>query len=283
MRGLKAALLMLGKTRAVEVIDEITLQLKRVMQPSVVGLPPGFMDRLADAIVSVEYYMETLQAGRSDPWYMLDNAQACVQALEQQQSAPVPTVPPLEPSSFARTVQISHPGLVVGNESDPSATAVGNAAPVLSPSRTAVVAALAETADPELVKLFIEEAHEELAKISRCFPAWDQNPMDRESLITVRRSFHTLKGSGRMVGARDLGEFAWSIENLLNRVIDNTLSRSPAILEVLREAVSALPEMIQHLETGKAPQVDATSIASRAHALAAGRQPGAAPTRAAPV
>jgi chemosensory pili system protein ChpA (sensor histidine kinase/response regulator) len=283
MRGLKAGLLMLGKSRAVEVIDGVTNQLKRVMQPGRHALPHGFMDRLADAIVSVEYYMETLQAGRSDPWYMLDNAQACVQALEQQQAAPVPTVPPLEPSSFARTVQISHPGLVVGNESDPSATAVGNVAPVLSPSRTAVVAALAETADPELVKLFIEEAHEELAKITRCFPAWDQNPMDRESLITVRRSFHTLKGSGRMVGARDLGEFAWSIENLLNRVIDNTLSRSPSVLEVLREAVAALPEMIQHLETGKAPQVDVTAIAGRAHALAAGRQPGAAPTRAAPV
>ena len=33
----------------------------------------------------------------------------------------------------------------------------------------------------------------------------------------MRRSFHTLKGSGRMVGAQLIGEFAWSIENLLNR------------------------------------------------------------------
>ncbi len=71
-------------------------------------------------------------------------------------------------------------------------------------------AALAENADPELVKLFIEEAREELAKIERAFPVWDQNPLEREALVTVRRSFHTLKGSGRMVGARELGEFAWS-------------------------------------------------------------------------
>ena len=281
MRGLKAGLLMLGKSRAVELIEGITTQLKRVMQPGRRALPAGFMDRLADAIVSLEYYMETLQAGRSDPWYMLDNAQACVQALEQQQAPPVPTVPPLEPSTFARTVQISNPGLAFGSETDPSATAVGSAAPTLAPSRTAVVAALAESADPELVKLFIEEAHEELAKIKRFYPAWDQNPLDREALITVRRSFHTLKGSGRMVGARDLGEFAWSIENLLNRVLDNTLSRSPPILEVLREAVAALPEIIEHLETGRDPRVDATSIASRAHALAAGRQPSAAAQRAA--
>ena len=276
MRGLKAGLLMLGKARAVEVIEGITNQLKRVMQPGRRGLPAGFMDRLADAIVSLEYYMETLQAGRSDPWYMLDNAQACVQTLEQQQAPSVPTVPPLEPAAFARTVQISGTGVNFGSETDPTATAVGGAAPTISPSRTAIVAALAESADPELVKLFIEEAHEELAKIARCFPAWDQNPLDREALITVRRSFHTLKGSGRMVGARDLGEFAWSIENLLNRVLDNTILRSPAILEVLREAVAALPEMIENLETGRKPRSDMASISARAHALAAGRQPTSA-------
>src|SRR5205807_2608581 len=106
MRGLKAGLLLLGKARAVEVIEAITVQLKRVMQPGIHVLPPGYIDRLADAIVSVEYYMETLQAGRSDPWYMLDNAQACVQALEQQPTPGVPTVEPLESAALARTVQI---------------------------------------------------------------------------------------------------------------------------------------------------------------------------------
>ena len=277
MRGIKAGLLMLGKTRAVEVIEAVTNQLKRIMQPGVRALPPGFLDRMADAIVSVEYYMETLQAGRSDPWYMLDNAQACVQALEHTATPAVPTVPPLDPSTFAKTVQISTVGGTVVDVGDPSAaTHVGanvDAPPVLSPSRTSVVRALQESADPELVKLFIEEAHEELVKIQRYFPAWDQNPMDRESLVTVRRSFHTLKGSGRMVGARELGEFAWSIENLLNRVLDNTLTRTPAIVNVLREAVAALPELIEQLESGKTPRVDMTEIASRAHALAAGKQP----------
>ena len=280
MRGMKAGLLMLGKSRAVDVIEGITNQLKRVMQPGNRGLPAGFMDRLADSIVSVEYYMETLQAGRSDPWYMLDNAQACVQALELQQAPQVPSVPPLDAGVFAKTVQISGTGVAFGQETDPTATAVGGPS-TISPSRTAVVAALAESADPELVKLFIEEAHEELARISRCFPLWDQNPLDRESLITVRRSFHTLKGSGRMVGARDLGEFAWSVENLLNRVLDNTLSRSPAILEVLREAVAALPQLITNLETGQKPTADTASIAARAHALAAGRTPGISAARAA--
>ena len=267
MRGMKAGLLLLGKARAVEIIEAITNQLRRVMQPGVHVLPPGFVDRLADAIVSVEYYMETLQAGRADPWYMLDNAQACVQALEQQPTPAPPTVPPLEPSAYAKTVQIPSVAAAAGG-AQPDARAVGAAAPTLaaSPPKAPV-----ELADPELMKLFIEEAHEELSKIQHGFPVWDQNPLERDSLVTVRRSFHTLKGSGRMVGARELGEFAWSIENLLNRLLDNTLTRSPAILETLRAAVAALPELITQLQSGTPVRADIAAISARAHALAAGR------------
>ncbi|HYL03461.1 MAG TPA: Hpt domain-containing protein [Steroidobacteraceae bacterium] len=269
MRGIKAGLLMLGRGRAVELIEAITTQLKRVMQPGVHVLPPGFIDRLADAIVSVEYYMETLQAGRSDPWYMLDNAQACVQALEQQPTPSVPTVAPLEPAAYdGRTVQIPTAAPLPTVEAD--AARVGAVAPTLSAS-TARTARPVEHADPELTRLFIEEAREELAKIRQGFPAWEQNPLERDALVNVRRSFHTLKGSGRMVGARELGEFAWAIENLLNRVLDNTLSRSPPILETLRAAVAALPELIEQLEGGGKPRTDTTAIAARAHALAAGR------------
>jgi chemosensory pili system protein ChpA (sensor histidine kinase/response regulator) len=267
MRGMKAGLLLLGKARAVEIIEAITNQLRRVMQPGVHVLPPGFVDRLADAIVSVEYYMETLQAGRADPWYMLDNAQACVQALEQQPTPTPPTVPALDDGVYARTVQI--PSVAPAEGAQPDVRAASAAAPTLaaSPPKPPKV----EYADPELMKLFIEEAHEELGKIQQGFPVWDQNPLERDSLVTVRRSFHTLKGSGRMVGARELGEFSWAIENLLNRLLDNTLTRSPAILETLRAAVAALPELIAQLEGGTPVRADIAGISSRAHALAAGR------------
>ncbi len=110
--------------------------------------------------------------------------------------------------------------------------------------------------------MFIEEAREELAKIQKFFPGWEQNPLEQDGLITVRRSFHTLKGSGRMVGARDLSEFAWAIENLLNRLLDNTVTRSPQILAVLRDAVAALPSLIDQLETQRAPTGDVPGIVS---------------------
>ena len=270
MRGMKAGLLLLGKARAVEIIEGITTQLKRVMQPGVHVLPPGFIDRLADAIVSLEYYMETLQAGRTDPWYMLDNAQACVRRSSSRRRPRRPrcrrsSPRPMRAPCRSRASRLARPRRT---------RTCRRSTPRRRRSRLRPASRVApplEPADPELLKLFIEEAHEELAKIQAGFPVWDQNPLERNALVTVRRSFHTLKGSGRMVGARELGEFAWSIENLLNRLLDNTLTRSAAILETLREAVRALPELVAQLATGAAVKADVHGIASRAHALAASR------------
>src|SRR5215472_11305269 len=201
---------------------------------------------------------------------MLDNAQVCVKALEAQPTPSVPTVEGLDPNAYARTLAIPTAAPLKVSAADAHA-----AAPTLSASGKPVE--LAESADPELVKLFIEEAREELEKIQRGFPTWDQNPLEQAALVTVRRSFHTLKGSGRMVGARELAEFAWAIENLLNRLLDNTLTRSPAILETLRVAVVVLAGLIEQLAGGPPPKADTTAIVARAHALAAGRGAPAAP------
>jgi chemosensory pili system protein ChpA (sensor histidine kinase/response regulator) len=272
LRGMQAGLLMLGKMRAVEILESITGHLKRVMRPGGGAFAIGGLDRLADAIVSVEYYMETLQAGRSDPWYMLDNAQTCLDALADQAPLAVPTVAPVDPDAFAATLNLTATG-VPSLRDDAGTTDIRGAAPTLSAKQAGTTHV--PVTDPELVNLFIDEAREELGRIGRHFPQWDQNPLERDALVTVRRSFHTLKGSGRMVGARELSEFSWAIENLVNRLLDNTLTRSPQIITTLREAIAVLPELVEHLASGTPPRSDAAGIVTRAHALAASKPPPA--------
>src|SRR5271170_1934970 len=270
MRGIKAGLLMLGKSRAADVVDGVNGHLKRVMQPGGAVLSAEYLDRLADAIVSLEYYIETLQAGRNDPWYMLDNATTCLHTLSNEPEQVVPTVPPVAPGTYERTVRIAPPPKITGTVDLVSTDRRLSEPPVLVPAQPPKL----QQRDPELLRLFTEEAQEELAKIQHHFPLWDQKPLEVDSLATLRRSFHTLKGSGRMVGARDLGEFSWSIENLLNRLIEGTLARSPALLEILRDAIRLLPLLVADLHDvvdGNRPQ--ANEILSRAYALAAGRDP----------
>ncbi|HXR52863.1 MAG TPA: Hpt domain-containing protein [Steroidobacteraceae bacterium] len=268
MRGIQAGLLMLGKTRAVQNLERVTGHLKKVMRQGGSGIAPSALERLADAIVSIEYYMDTLQAGRSDPWYMLDNAEAALDAVDQQPLPAVPTVAPIG------DVRIPTGTLVLDRGAPPAREPA--VAPVLS-AATGRVRPRAEPADPELIALFLEEAREEQARIARFLPEWDQDPSREDVLVSARRAFHTLKGSGRVVGALELAEFAWSIENLLNRLLDKTMTRSQPILGVLREAVAVLPQLIRHLDEGIAPQADIPALCARANALAAGKVAGAPP------
>ncbi len=134
--------------------------------------------------------------------------------------------------------------------------------------------AAGERSDPELVEVFIEEAKEEIASIERSLPLWTSDLDSSEALITVRRSFHTLKGSGRMVGAQLVGEFAWSIENLLNRLINQTLAPTPPMVAFIQAASKALPPLIEQLEIGVTPKVDVQLLMKQAEAFADG-DPGA--------
>ncbi len=272
LRGITAGLLMLGKGRAVELMDAIGKQVRVLIEPGAPPPEPVRLERVADAIVSIEYYMETLQNGRTDPWYMLDNAETCLKTLADDDAlARVPNLN-LTSSEAAKTLKLD-PSETIAMERTKRAHAATN--PLIAVPEP-------EAVDPQFVELFIEEAKEEIASVQKTFPLWDQNPMDLEALSSMRRSFHTLKGSGRMVGARAIAEFAWSIENLLNRIIDKTLSRTPGMMALLRNAVAALPQLVEQLETGRPLSTPTEALMTRAFAYADGRDPEQAKVSIAP-
>jgi chemosensory pili system protein ChpA (sensor histidine kinase/response regulator) len=264
-RGVAAGLLMLGKARATDLTTRIGRAVGLVLRPRDAGVQPALVDRLADAIVSVEYYMETLQAGRSDPWYMLDNAERCLGAVEAGLAgeAVAPTVHVVVESAPSAEPEPT-PIVEIEAPAEPAASAaIAPEAPAAAP----------EQLDEELLPVFIEEAREETAALRAVFPLWEQNPADRDSLARVRRGFHTLKGSGRMVGAMSLGQFAWSVESLLNRLMEGTRERTPGTLALLRDAVAFLPDLIDRLESREAMPAASGQLASAAFALAEGREP----------
>jgi chemosensory pili system protein ChpA (sensor histidine kinase/response regulator) len=134
-----------------------------------------------------------------------------------------------------------------------------------------------EDFDPEIVEIFVEEAAEVLETINEYTPQWIANTDDKELGSTVRRAFHTLKGSGRMVGATDVGELAWSIENMLNKVQDGSLVIDQQRFDLVNEAALLVPNMVAAFE--KRQPVDMTVpnlIIAKASALAKEQSPEAA-------
>ncbi len=126
--------------------------------------------------------------------------------------------------------------------------------------------------DEEIIEIFMEEAQEEFDNIIRLFSVWKENFSDDTSLKDMRRSFHTLKGSGRLVGAVDLGEFAWSFENMLNHVIDEVIEVTPIVLATLDKAVLAFPVLFDQITSGEKLDHHILQLMKVAEALSLGKE-----------
>ncbi|MFT6254289.1 MAG: chemosensory pili system protein ChpA (sensor histidine kinase/response regulator) [Granulosicoccus sp.] len=115
-----------------------------------------------------------------------------------------------------------------------------------------------EEIDAEIIEIFVEEAGEVQEAIAEFLPSWEAGFKDQEALIEIRRAFHTLKGSGRIVRAMDVGELSWSIENMLNRILDKTLTPTQIQMDLIRKVLELLPSMVDAFSRGQ-------SIADKAH------------------
>lgn len=76
--------------------------------------------------------------------------------------------------------------------------------------------ASADFEEDDLRDIFLEEAREVVANGLEAIAALENDPGDVDQLTVLRRAFHTLKGSSRMVGLGEFGEAAWALEQMLN-------------------------------------------------------------------
>jgi chemosensory pili system protein ChpA (sensor histidine kinase/response regulator) len=148
--------------------------------------------------------------------------------------------------------------------------------PVVSSASAAVLALLAEHADQfdvdeEILEVFVEEVDEVLAAIDTHLPPWQRDLGEGQHAMELRRAFHTLKGSGRLVGANVLGELGWSIEQMLNRVIDGSIDASAELLQVIAAARSVTPALRDAFAARVAgDRLAVARVIERAELLAAG-------------
>lgn len=106
-----------------------------------------------------------------------------------------------------------------------------------------------EAIDAELLEIFLSEAEEVLASVRQTLPESRNQPHNQEHLTTLRRSFHTLKGSSRMVGLTAFGEAAWSIEQVLNVRLSEARSGDEELYALLEKAAEVLEAWVQDLKT----------------------------------
>jgi chemosensory pili system protein ChpA (sensor histidine kinase/response regulator) len=242
------------------------------------------LDHLADVIIGIEYYLERMAEDPEAPGeHVLDLAQESLAKLGYSPVAEA-DVPVLE--EIVRQDELHEPA--VSNDGQSIAQVLASPVSAVNPPARHVPASLLPPpkdeppVDDELRDVFLEETDEVLEALHEYLPRWLHDAENLSALGEMRRAFHTLKGSGRMVRALIIGELAWSVENLLNRVLERSVEPTTQVQQLLRDVLMLLPDVIRDFaEDVQRQRDDVDLLAGRAHALAQGES--AAPELAAPV
>ena len=147
----------------------------------------------------------------------------------------------------------------------PPLSAPAEAAPAV-PAKTPAAIQRPSDEDQELLDIFLEEAQEVLETMRSNLETCQLHPDSPEPLVTIRRAFHTLKGSGRMVGLTELGEVAWCVERAMNKWLQDNKTATPGLLTFIEAAVQSFAGWVDML--GKQGEV----VIEAAELIAAAQQ-----------
>ncbi|TNC98943.1 MAG: type IV pili sensor histidine kinase and response regulator [Rhodocyclaceae bacterium] len=290
IRQIQGALLVLGQDRASAILMECARAVEHFAEPGFTAQAGDFED-VARKLSALGFFVAQLQGGAADIDAILEPPPVLHPFRKEEPAAPAPApaeqpaaaaaeelaaeiVAP-EPLSEAEVELVAEEELpefeVEALQPPPEPPPPPPPAPIEAPAPSAETARLVDVSeeelDAELLAIFLEEAHEVLGTINEHLPVVRANPGDQAALITLRRSFHTLKGSGRMVGLTDLGETAWAVEQVLNGWLHEARAATPALLEMLDRSADMFKVWIEHLEAGGGARLDDAELIRRCNAL----------------
>ncbi|MGD9222839.1 MAG: Hpt domain-containing protein, partial [Desulfobacteraceae bacterium] len=104
--------------------------------------------------------------------------------------------------------------------------------------------------DLEIFSGFVAESLDGLESIEIGLIDLEQNPDDSESINTIFRSFHTIKGVSGFLGLGRINKLAHRSENLLDKIRGNEISMDADVTDVILDSVDLLKQMVQGVQEG---------------------------------
>ena len=252
MHQLVGAFDILGEDRAKEAVISCLALIRRFAAPDAAPTEDEF-GALAQTLSGIGFYVEGLVNGDADFDTAMRPLEApVIEGFDAEAVVPV-AVPPMEVEAAPASLPELSP--TVPLEVPPDVT------PEVTADTTPPAALVAEPVDPELLPIYLEEAREVLESIGVGLAAMRAGDADKTTLTEVRRGFHTLKGSGRMVGLNRLGEAAWSVEQTMNVWLAEQREVSPALARLVDVAATYFSDSVAALEAGGVAGDDSSVVA----------------------
>lgn len=227
------AFLMLDQPVAAEVIQGCQALVERFAQPAAQVTVEEF-ELVAESLSSLGFYLDRL---------LKDDGEAtrAIDPLPARLSAALETMPSADTQAQVEMLPVEEP--------------------------TAPDIVVDRALDDELLEVYLTEAGEVYETILTCIQTLRVQPDDSEALVTMRRAFHTLKGSGRTVGLTAMGDVAWAVEQLLNHLLETRSEITTPVLEFVDSVSAQFQEWVKQLFTHGSATLTPGTWKERAEAL----------------
>ncbi|MDR3369030.1 Hpt domain-containing protein [Rhodoferax sp.] len=207
-------------------------------------------DKLGNSLGTLGFLIDMLSYQRelAKKLFVYDDAEGEFRSVMGRQkaadgeTAAVAITPPTPPQSTEPVLEPSAPQSLAP---DMAAQRLPAPQPAVAPVTTD------EEDDAELRSIFMEEAREVIVTGLGAVDALHSHPEDMDQQTSLRRSFHTLKGSSRMVGLNEFGEAAWAMEQLLNAWLPQQLPVGPELVHLAHQALQGFGQWINDIETNQ--------------------------------
>mgnify|MGYP003331160898 CR=1 FL=1 len=103
----------------------------------------------------------------------------------------------------------------------------------------------------EIILEFLEESLENLDRLDREFLELEADPTSRETLSSIFRTIHTIKGTSGLLAFNNLAGVTHIGENLLSALREGSLALTPQLTDLLLEMVDAVRDMLGCIETSR--------------------------------
>jgi two-component system chemotaxis sensor kinase CheA len=128
----------------------------------------------------------------------------------------------------------------------------------------------------DILKEFLVESYENLDRLDRDLVVLEKDPHSTETLGSIFRTIHTLKGTSGFLGFGKLEAVAHVGENLLSKMRDGVITINPDIASALLATVDAVRLMLGEIEkTGQPGEKDFSELVQRLTQLNEGTNPSA--------
>ncbi|TBR21380.1 MAG: hybrid sensor histidine kinase/response regulator [Candidatus Nitrosotenuis sp.] len=114
--------------------------------------------------------------------------------------------------------------------------------------------------DKELRELFKAESAEHVQSLESKLLYLEKTPEDKAALDTALREAHSLKGSARMLGVKDVERVAHRLEDMLGAARSGKTALTPPYLDFIYKGVDAIKKLVNEAVTGEPANVNVTGI-----------------------